>query len=77
MLFLSKCRTKFLNRSMEVGYTLPNSVNSKLGIEQLRIYFSGLNLITLDKIKLIDPELDSGQSYPLQRVVNLGFTLTF
>ncbi|OFY64987.1 MAG: SusC/RagA family TonB-linked outer membrane protein [Bacteroidetes bacterium RBG_13_43_22] len=64
-------------KNMEVGYTLPKSVSSKLGIEQFRIYFSGLNLITLDKIKLIDPELDSGQSYPLQRVVNLGLTLTF
>jgi len=64
-------------KNMEVGYTLPKSVSSKMGIEQFRVYFSGLNLITLDKIKLIDPELDSGQSYPLQRVVNLGLTLTF
>ncbi|MCX6303213.1 MAG: TonB-dependent receptor [Bacteroidia bacterium] len=64
-------------KNMEVGYTLPQSVNSKLGIQVFRVYFSGQNLITLDKIKLIDPELDSGQSYPLQRVVNLGLTLTF
>jgi TonB-linked SusC/RagA family outer membrane protein len=64
-------------KSMEIGYTLPSSVNQKLGIAKLRIYANGLNLLTLDKIKLIDPELDSGQSYPLQRVVNLGVTLTF
>jgi hypothetical protein len=56
---------------------MPAKVNSTLGIEKLRIYVSGLNLLTVDKIKLIDPELDSGQSYPLQRVVNLGVTLTF
>jgi hypothetical protein len=43
----------------------------------LRVYVSGLNLLTLDKIKLIDPEVNAGTSYPLQRVVNLGVTLTF
>jgi TonB-linked SusC/RagA family outer membrane protein len=64
-------------KNMEIGYTLPKSVNTKLGIQNFRVYVSGLNLITLDKIKLIDPELDSGQSYPLQRVVNLGLVLTF
>jgi TonB-linked SusC/RagA family outer membrane protein len=64
-------------KNLEVGYTMPAKVNSILGIEKLRIYLSGLNLLTVDKIKLIDPELDSGQSYPLQRVVNLGVTLTF
>jgi hypothetical protein len=62
---------------MEIGYTMPSDVNQKLGIAKLRIYVSGQNLLTLDKIHLIDPEIDSGQSYPLQRVVNLGVTLTF
>jgi TonB-linked SusC/RagA family outer membrane protein len=64
-------------KNLEFGYTLPAKLNNALGIEKFRIYASGLNLLTLDKIKLIDPELDSGQSYPLQRVVNLGITLTF
>jgi len=64
-------------KSMEFGYTLPTSFNAKLGIEKLRVYVNGSNLLTLDKIKLIDPELNSGTSYPLQRVVNLGVTLTF
>jgi TonB-linked SusC/RagA family outer membrane protein len=64
-------------KSMEFGYTLPASVNSKLGISKLRVYVSGQNLLTLDKIKLIDPEVDAGTSYPLQRIVNLGVTLTF
>ena len=48
-----------------------------MGIEGLRIYANGLNLLTFDKVKLIDPELTSGQAYPLQRIVNLGLTLTF
>ncbi len=64
-------------KNLEFGYTLPAKVNSALNIQMLRVYISGLNLITLDKIKLIDPEIPSGQYYPLQRVVNLGVTLTF
>ncbi len=64
-------------KNLEFGYTLPPKVNSTLNIQMLRVYISGLNLITLDKIKLIDPEIPSGQYYPLQRVVNLGVTLTF
>ncbi len=64
-------------KSLEIGYTLPSGINQKLGIAKLRIYANGVNLVTLDKIKLIDPEVDAGTSYPLQRIVNLGLTLTF
>jgi hypothetical protein len=62
---------------MEIGYTLPTSLLKKIGVEKLRVYFSGQNLLTLSKLKEIDPEEDQGTSYPLQRIVNLGVTLTF
>ena len=64
-------------KSMEIGYSLPSALLKKIGVEKLRVYFSGQNLLTLSKIKEIDPEEDQGTSYPLQRVVNLGVTLTF
>lgn len=64
-------------KSMEIGYTLPASLLNKLAIERLRVYISGQNLVTLSKLKEIDPEVNGGTSYPLQRVVNLGVTLTF
>jgi TonB-linked SusC/RagA family outer membrane protein len=64
-------------KSMEFGYSLPASITRKLSIERLRVYISGQNLLTLSKMKEIDPELNGGTSYPLQRVVNLGITLTF
>jgi hypothetical protein len=56
---------------------LPTSLLKKIGVEKLRVYFSGQNLLTLSKLKEIDPEEDQGTSYPLQRIVNLGVTLTF
>ena len=62
---------------MEIGYTLPTALLKKIGVEKIRVYFSGQNLLTLSKLKEIDPEVEQGTSYPLQRVVNLGATLTF
>jgi TonB-linked SusC/RagA family outer membrane protein len=64
-------------KNFELGYTLPSSVNKSLNIEALRFYINGMNLLTFSKQKLIDPELESGTAYPLQRVVTGGITLTF
>lgn len=64
-------------KNLEIGYTIPAKINTRLGIQTLRIYANGFNLLTLDKVKLIDPEVTAGTSYPLQRIVNLGLTLTF
>jgi TonB-linked SusC/RagA family outer membrane protein len=64
-------------KNMEFGYTLPTSITRKLAIQNLRLYVSGQNLLTLSKMKEIDPEVNGGTSYPLTRVVNLGVTLTF
>jgi TonB-dependent starch-binding outer membrane protein SusC len=64
-------------KSMEFGYTLPPALLKKIGVEKIRVYFSGQNLLTLSKMKEIDPEENQGTDYPLQRVVNLGVTLTF
>lgn len=64
-------------KSMEIGYSLPTSLLKKLDIERLRVYVSGMNLLTFSKLKEIDPEVNGGTSYPLQRVINVGLTLTF
>ncbi len=64
-------------KNLELGYNLPSLATKKLGIEGLRFFVNGSNLLTLDKAKLFDPELEAGTSYPLQRVVNAGLTLTF
>ena len=66
-------------KSLELGYTTPAKINKYLGIQGLRIYFSGSNLVTLDKLKSFDPESDSdsGNYYPLSKTYNFGVTLTF
>ena len=64
-------------KNLELGYTLPSSVNKAIGIEGLRFYVNGGNVLTLAKEKFIDPELQAGTDYPLQRIVTGGLTLTF
>ncbi len=64
-------------KNIEIGYTISPTFCKKIGVERFRVYTNALNLFTLDKAKLIDPELTAGTSYPLQRVINLGATLTF
>jgi TonB-linked SusC/RagA family outer membrane protein len=64
-------------KNFELGYSLPAGVNKALGMEGIRLYVNGINLLTLSKQKYIDPEVEQGTSYPLQRVVTGGITLTF
>jgi len=64
-------------KNLEIGYSLPMSANKSLGIENLRIYVNGLNLLTIDKAKIIDPESEAGTDYAPQRVITTGITLTF
>ncbi len=63
-------------KNFEIGYSLPSLVN-KLGLNGVRIYLSGTNLLTLDKLKNFDPESTSATAYPLNRTLNIGANITF
>ena len=56
--FISK-GSYFRSKQMQIGYTLPNSLLSKYGIERFRIYVQATNLFTITKYKGLDPELES------------------
>ncbi|MEI7526951.1 MAG: TonB-dependent receptor, partial [Mariniphaga sp.] len=64
-------------KNVEIGYNLPASVIKTLGVEGLRVYFSGLNVLTLTKLKDYDPETNGYTQYPPIKVYNLGISLTF
>jgi hypothetical protein len=74
-------KTDYLRlKNIQLGYTLPSDLTRKAGIQQLRLYASGFNLLTYSPdYEDFDPEASAGngQSYPLQRVLSLGLTLTF
>jgi TonB-linked SusC/RagA family outer membrane protein len=66
-------------KSMEFGYSLPKGISSKIGLEDIRVYASGYNLLTWAKeIKWADPESSGGYLYyPQQRIINLGINVKF
>jgi TonB-linked SusC/RagA family outer membrane protein len=65
-------------KTVEIGYTLPPKLTEKIGVKNLRIYFSGLNLLTFSKFKTWDVEMGgNGLGYPIQRVYNIGLNVGF
>lgn len=74
MVDASYCRLK----SVSIGYTLPKVLTQKASIEKIRIYFTGENLFTIsDTPDGLDPELDNPYTYPMQRSLSVGLSLTF
>lgn len=67
-------------KNVQLGYTIPPALTKKIGIDRLRIFFSGENLATFTKmIKLFDPETigtSMGNSYPLSRTWSFGLSVT-
>ena len=65
-------------KSLEFGYTVPQSITKRLKMSSMRFYASGTNLLTFSNFKLWDPEMGgNGLGYPIQKVFNLGFQLSF
>lgn len=66
-------------KTLEVGYNLPTNVIERIGMQNMRIYLNGFNLLTLDSFELMDPETQNqaGSYYPQKRVLNAGISLTF
>lgn len=67
-------------KNLQFGYTLPKSLLSNWGVDNVRFYYSVENLFTIDNMKIsIDPEATSQRlsSYPLLRTHAFGVNITF
>ncbi len=66
-------------KNLELGYNMPDKINKVLGVNRLRIYVNGTNLLTFSKIKRTDPEMNASRAfdYFIQRVFNTGLVVTF
>lgn len=68
-------------KNIQLGYTLPRNLLRRGLVESVRLYANAFNLYTWDKVKRVDPESDpnanSGQFYPQQRIMNFGLNITF
>lgn len=71
-------------KTVEIGYTFPTKLLKPLGIEKLRVYANGNNLLTFcdSFVKAFDPEkiegsYSAGLNYPLNKSYNFGLTMNF
>lgn len=70
-------------KNLQLGYTLPNHLTKRAGMEMVRVYVSCDNLWTGSKISgVFDPETlggdwGPGKLYPLQRTVSVGANINF
>lgn len=67
-------------KNLQIGYTFPRSILSKVGISKLRLYYSGQNILTFTGfLEGWDPEAPSGRGnyYPQTKVHSFGMNLTF
>jgi TonB-dependent starch-binding outer membrane protein SusC len=68
---------------MQLGYSLPNKVFSKIGASKLRLYLTAENLVTITKYTGYDPEIGGGVFgidkgvYPQARSFMIGAQLQF
>jgi hypothetical protein len=74
--------------NLTLGYTLPETLTSRVFIEKLRFYLTGYNLFVLTNYTGYDPEVDTRRStpltpgvdysaYPRSRSVIAGVNITF
>ncbi|MCW3462351.1 SusC/RagA family TonB-linked outer membrane protein [Chitinophaga nivalis] len=66
-------------KTLDIGYNIPSAICKRVGLQNFRVYVSGQNLVTIDKVKIFDPEAPSGsgQYYPQTKIYNVGLNITF
>ena len=69
----------FKIQNVELGFDAPLRPGKESGVKKLRLFVRAANLLTISRIKDVDPEsVDSGVSaYPLFRTFTGGINLTF
>ena len=70
-------------KNLELGYTFNKKQLKALGLESLRVFISGTNLFTWTDVIDLDPEAPSRggateiNTYPLQKIYNMGINIQF
>lgn len=70
-------------KNFQLGYTIPQQIMSKVGLQRIRMFISGENLFTITSLqKNFDPELlngswGAGKVYPLTKTFAFGFNVDF
>jgi hypothetical protein len=64
-------------KNLNLSYTVPKVLASKMKVEQLKIFLTGTNLFLLqNNLKYYDPEINSFSDYPNMRNFSLGINVS-
>ena len=65
-------------KNIQLGYNFSKNLIRKVGIDDLRLYVSGMNLLTVSGLKYIDPEAPDVNNgyYPQQMTFTIGLNVT-
>ncbi len=66
----------FRLKNLELGYNVPEASLNNNFVSNLRLYVSGLNLLTFSAFDIWDPEV-AGRGYPMSKVLNVGARVNF
>jgi len=66
-------------KNIQLGYSIPNKLISKLGVTDLRIVATAENLATFTSFRGLDPEKqgDSNDVYPINKSYSIAINLSF
>lgn len=78
-------------KNVQLGYTLPQAISKRAGMQKARLYLTGQNLITISKLDFLDPEMsefnnnvdpnssgaNSARAYFMPKFYGIGLDLTF
>lgn len=73
----------FRIKTLQLGYTIPAAASARVGIQKLRVYVSGNNLLTVTNYSGFDPEIGGGSFgvdrgiYPQARFFLIGLNSSF
>ena len=62
-------------RNIDLGYTFPYHLTSRLKVSGLRVFANAQNLFTTTPYDRLDPEIFGDTSYPNQRIFNMGVNI--
>lgn len=64
-------------KNVELGYMFKTKALKDFRIESVRLFTNATNVLTFDKLKIMDPEANNTKSYPLQCTWNFGLQANF
>lgn len=67
-------------KNVRLSYSLPSTLTEEINVDNIRLYVSGLNLVTFTDWPGLDPEVVGGfvyASYPSARRITGGIEIDF